>query len=187
MSKQANLFGEASGDEVLAISGGFSGDQSGFELDARTWYLRPKDPWNAVYRFNNEEDREFIATFFEHAITNGYIGYDTSNRTSFFNQVTALPTKDPSYVDQNVETDCSALLYAALYCLTGIAWDYENDPNADGYTHLHVRHIDYYLMNQLSSAGYDITKFEDDSHLYSSDYLMRGDVIKNVGHCGVWL
>ena len=73
--------GHASIDERGKARGGAAGDQTGKEVCLRDWYDKN---WVSVLRPKNEKEAEKMAKAMEQACANDHIGYDQSQRTTFF-------------------------------------------------------------------------------------------------------
>ena len=161
------FIGEASENEDGGVRNTFLGDQTGFELRARRWYEH-NPIWGKVYRFNDPNVAEDIASRMEKAILNGYIGYDSNHRESYRREIEKT-NFDVSAVHTNCGTDCSALGYTAVRGATGVVYD-NNDQyptifhRADRNS-IFGRQYDYYIERQCVNAGYDITVFTLDTTL----------------------
>lgn len=162
MSKSLYLLAEASEDETGASSSGFLGDQSGFELRAREWYDHVNG-WGKLFRFNNPDIAEEIASRAESAVTNGFIGYDTAQRETLRERL-----EEVDYVVDALESkcgcDCSALAYSAIYGATKVPYDYSVRQypafcNPQNNLTPKVRDFDDYIERQLVKAGFGITVF----------------------------
>jgi hypothetical protein len=98
--------GHAAHDERGRYSGGRCSDQSGAEVNARTWYNRP---WSHVLRATNPASRELIADAMEAACSNNCIGYDQGQRNSLLSRCRGVGY-DPGAVSVDCECDCSSLV-----------------------------------------------------------------------------
>lgn len=153
-------------DENGRYSGGAAGDQSGSEWQIRSWYSRP---WNLVLRYPDRKVGDKIAELAKQAANNNHIGYDQSNRMSFW-----YALQDAGYYPKNIkkncETDCSAgvlSIVKAVGYLLAIRSLREIDPN--GWTGS--------MRQQLKAAGF--TVLYEPWYLGSDAYLLPGDVLLN--------
>lgn len=185
MPNTARLVAHATHDENNNNVLGDPGCQIGCELQARRWYQRG---WTQIYRAVNEADREKIAAFMEKAVANGYIGYNT-NRTKRDTLFETLLTNGYKVdeVNQSVECDCSALVYCAVFPVTGVecyidpAEKQEKNikicPKVDNYPD--------YIENQCAGM---FEKLEGTDYTDSGDNLLRGDIMVALGaHIAVWI
>ena len=92
------------GDENGKISGGKAGDQTGKEWCLRAWYNRP---WSCILRHPDANVRAKIAELGEAAAKNDKIGYDQSQRDTYWTQLVKVGY-DPSKITVACEADCSA-------------------------------------------------------------------------------
>ena len=82
------------------------------ELNVVNWH----GGWECVYRPFDESIADDIAAFVYRAVCNGsHIGYSWSGNTGLFDAVKKKGDKDPLSVDTLVNTDCAALIGAAVY------------------------------------------------------------------------
>lgn len=100
----------ASIDERGMATGGVAGDQSGTEVRKGNWYQFGQ---NVVMRCTNSTMAAKIAEAAIKTAANNNIGYDQSQRTSFYSAAGRVGW-DPSKIEQKCETDCSAAV--AVYC-----------------------------------------------------------------------
>lgn len=168
IAKQANMFGEATTGEDFTSTGNLDGDQTGFELRARRWYVSSAK-WGKVYRIVGKDGvvdysyAEQLAEFMETCITNGYIGYETGNgpRNTLLNGLLRTDVNyNPNNILFNVECDCSSLTYAALRGVTGVEYDesewLSDSPFSPSTTSPRVRNMDSYIERQIATAGFMI-------------------------------
>ena len=173
------MFAEASTNEESGLTNTLLGDQCGYELRARRWYLHDP-PWSKVFRFNDPAIAEEIATRMEKSITNGYVGYDQNTRNTLLYALLNGETKDNSSytiplemidaVHTNCCTDCSALAYTAIRGATNVIFDsqsyyekYKGVVWSNNGTCPAGRQYEYYIERQCVNAGFDITVFTIDS------------------------
>ncbi len=156
-------------DERNKYSGGQAGDQTGGEWNIIPWYNRP---WMCVLRHPDRLVREEIAILAERAAKNNLIGYDQSQRHTFWQHLKAS-NYDPAQITIACEADCSsgvlAIVKAVGYRLNVSAL---KNVNQDGYTG-NERSI-------LKAAGF--TVLTASKYLTSDAYLLRGDILLYDGH-----
>lgn len=174
MGKTLYLLGEASENENNGTTGAFLGDQSGYELRARRWYTPTNADWGKVFRFNDPAIAEEIASRMEKAILNGYIGYDTYWRGTYYDQLLANGF-DISAVREDCGTDCSALAYTAIFAATNVQYDgskaqYPTVVPTNTKRQPLVRQYDHYIERQCVDAGFDVTVFTMET---SSDTFIK--------------
>ena len=118
----------AAWDENHGARGGAAGDQTGGEVHTGPWWYFGQ---NCVIRPKNDDIADKIARVMEKAADNENIGYDQSNRLSFYEALKAAKW-DPAKITKKVETDCSAMTAAAINAAgvkispnawTGNLWD----------------------------------------------------------------
>ena len=145
------------------IKGGEAGDQAGQEVCIREWYSKP---WTHVIRFKDANIREKIAKFFELTVKNDNVGYDQSQRNTFFKQL-KKNNFIVSKINTKCETDCSALASSAcVYAdrtLEEVVY-----PNEKGSTTRNIR-------ERLSSTG-KVDVLTADKYISSDKYALRGDL-----------
>ena len=167
-SKYKGKISNSGHDERGKYSGGKAGDQGG-EWVIKDWYSRP---WNIVIRFEDPVIAFMIATLAILSALQNLIGYDQSNRTSFW---TALKKAnyDPRKITTACEADCSAgvlaIIKAALILTGHKAW--ADKINVNGYTG-NMRSI-------IVNCGAKVKVFSDYSHTHSTQYLLPGDILLN--------
>lgn len=155
---------QASKDENGRYSGGLAGNQSGGELNLRTWYSRP---WDTVLRPISASLGEQIANVAQVLAKCRQIGYDQGQRTTLYDEcekiewdITKLNTIKPC------ECDCSSLIPVILrFCGVSIP--------KTAYT----GNLSSYLMRTgqficLRSAEY----------LTGDAYIRKGDFLLNTAH-----
>lgn len=153
-------------DENGRYSGGKAGDQTGSEWEVRSWYNRP---WDCVARFDKAVGED-IAKLARNAADNDKIGYDQSQRTTFWNQLKNAKDYDPKNITKACEADCSAGV-AAIVKAVGYR---------KGLAKLKAVSTDLYTGNEksiLKTAGAKI--LADSKYLTSDAYLLPGDILIN--------
>lgn len=151
-------------DERGAYSGGQAGDQTGGEYRLMQWYARP---WSCVLRHPEPEVRAMIAQLASAAANNNKIGYDQSQRGTFWAQLQTVGY-DPSRISTPCEADCSsstaAIIKAAGYRLDNAA----------------LKAVRYDLTTAgMRSAGRNagFTVLTESKYLNSDAYLLPGDIL----------
>lgn len=170
LTKRMNrMIGETNVGETFTPTGNLPGDHTGFETHARDWYQSSVAKWAKVYRITGKdgvEDRSIahaIAEMTERFICNGFIGYETgdSRRNTLLEQLEAN-NFTPEKIDINVDTDCSAMNYAAIRAVTGVVYDSQEAPGSPfnpSQVSCRVSNFDYYMERQLPAAGYMVTVY----------------------------
>lgn len=163
------MISNCSKDERGKYRGGKAGDQTGGEWKIRTWYNRP---WSHVLRFEDPEIAEMIATLSEEAAKNDNIGYDQSERTTFWKYLSGAGYH-PKNIKVKCEADCSAGV-AAIVKATGYLLNKSKlqAVSKDCYTGN--------LRKALVTAGASV--YTAGKYLKSGDYLKRGDILLYEGH-----
>ena len=91
-------------DENNRYRGGKAGDQTGTEWRVINWYNRP---WKCVLRHPDAKVRKMIASMAKAAAVNNKIGYDQSERYTFWEHLKAS-NYDPAQITIACEADCSS-------------------------------------------------------------------------------
>lgn len=104
LSTGTHYISNSGSDENGGTRGGRAGDQSGKEWQLKKWYNRP---WTVVLRYPNQSVALTIARLGIAAALNDRIGYDQSQRTSYWTQLKASGY-DPSAISATCEEDCTA-------------------------------------------------------------------------------
>ena len=99
-----SLISNSGHDENGRYSGGKAGDQTGTEWALISWYSRP---WKCVLRHPNSVVRAKIAELAVKAAKNDLVGYDQSQRDTYWQHLKAS-NYDPSQITVACEADCSA-------------------------------------------------------------------------------
>ncbi len=156
-------------DENGAYTGGQAGDQTGTEWQIIPWYSRP---WNVVLRYPDRTVADTMAELAIEAAQNDNIGYDQSERTSFWTML-SVSGYYPKNITKPCEADCSsgvAAIVKAAGFIHGITA--MKNVSADAYTGN--------LRNALVNAGFEA--LTDSKYLDSDEYLYNGDVLLYEGH-----
>lgn len=155
-------------DENSGTQGGRTGDQTGHEAEIRKWYNRP---WTVVLRYPDQAVADRIADLSIAMCLNDKVGYDQSERTSYW---TALKKAgyDPSKITTACEEDCtagvSANVRAAGY-IFGIK-ALENVPICSSRN----------MRQEFTRAGF--IALTASKYLTSPDYLLPGDILLYESH-----
>ena len=151
--------GWASQDERGKASGGKAGDQTGKEVKVGYWYNFGQ---NCIIRFKKADEGRKFARVIKALCNNSCVGYDQSQRTTLYDQLQKQGF-DYTKLKTKCETDCSAMIAAALACI-GIkisknAWTGN-------------------LIACCKETG-KFTFYTDSIYLTSDKYLKTGDIILN--------
>ena len=159
------MISNSGGDERGNIVGGKAGDQTGTEWWIIPWYSRP---WNCVLRHPDEKVRKKIADLARKAANNNRIGYNQSNRDSYYNELKKV-NYNPSKIVRKCDADCSAGVIAnikAVGHLLGIK-------NLQTITCTYTGN----MREALSDAGFKV--LTESKYLTSDNYLLEGDILLN--------
>lgn len=159
------MISNSGGDERGNISGGKAGDQTGTEWWIIPWYSRP---WNCVLRHPDERVRKKIADLARKAANNNRIGYNQSNRDSYYNELKKV-NYNPSKIVRKCDADCSAGVIANIKA-AGHLLDIKN---------LQTITCTYTgnMREALSDVGFKV--LTDSKYLTSDNYLLEGDILLN--------
>lgn len=160
-------------DENNRISGGAAGDQTGKEWRVRSWY---SSPWNVVLRHPDKNVRVMIANMATAAANNNNVGYDQSQRLTFWQQLQKVGYK-PENINVKCEADCSS----------GVAAIVKGAGYRLGNNKLQGVNASIYTGNQKSAlinAGFEALTAS--KYLTSDKYLLAGDILlKESGHTAI--
>jgi hypothetical protein len=159
------MISNSGGDERGNIVGGKAGDQTGTEWWIIQWYSRP---WNCVLRHPNKKVRKKIADLARKAANNNRIGYNQSNRDSYYNELKKV-NYNPSKIVRKCDADCSAGVIANIKAaghLLGIK-------NLQTITCTYTGN----MREALSDVGFKV--LTDSKYLTSDNYLLEGDILLN--------
>ena len=155
-------------DENKQYSGGRAGDQTGNEWCLRSWYNRP---WNVVLRHPDQNIALKIALLGIDAALNDHIGYDQSQRETYWKQLQAAGY-EPSRIGVDCEEDCSAGVLANVRAV-GYLMNNSKLKNCSGSYTGNMR-------SGLVAAGFKA--LTEDKYLTSGNYLLPGDILLNESH-----
>ena len=153
-------------DENNRYSGGKAGDQTGTEWRVINWYNRP---WKCVLRHPDAKVRKMIASMAKAAAVNNKIGYDQSERYTFWEHLKAS-NYDPAQITIACEADCSSGVVAIV---KGAGYRLGNEK---------MKNVSIYLYTGNMRAGLKAAGFEvltDSKYLTSDAYLLEGDILLN--------
>lgn len=156
-------------DERGKYSGGAAGDQTGGEYAVIPWYKRP---WDVVLRPPTKEIGKTLASVARAAANNNKIGYDQSQRKTYFEQLKKAGW-DPAKITTKCEADCSSSTAANVIATGHILHDKALEKvSPDCWTGN--------LKSALVKAGFKALT----SKMYtdSPDYLRAGDILLNEQH-----
>lgn len=155
---------QASKDENGKYTSGAAGDQTGSELNIRTWYNRP---WDTVLRPIDATLGTKIASVAQILVKSNRIGYDQYQRTTAYDQCAAIGW-DIGRINEIklCECDCSSLI-AVILGFCGIA----------------IPKTVY--TGNLSANVMATGKFlclRDPKYLNGDQWLRKGDFVLNTAH-----
>lgn len=153
-------------DERGKYSSGEAGDQTGTEWAVIKWYNRP---WKCVLRHPDKKARSMIAQMAKAAANNNMVGYDQSQRYTFWDNL-----KDSNYNPEEITVKCEA------DCSSGVAAIVKAAGYRLGIQKLKDVSIYCYtgnLREALRAAGFEV--LTDSKYLTSDEYLIEGDVLLN--------
>lgn len=159
------LIGQASIDERGKISGGTAGNQSGSELNTRSWYA---NGWTLLIRPKSETAAKKMAAACRAGVANRHIGYDQSQRNTL-REYAKLAGWDLSKIVDNCETDCSAFM---AVCAEAAGIDMRKTYTAGNAP------ATFQMRQQWAKTG-AFEMLTDKKYLTSPDYLLEGDVLVN--------
>ena len=155
-------------DENGGTKGGKAGDQTGHEAEVRKYYVRP---WTVVLRYPDQAVADKIADLSIAMCLNDKIGYDQSERTSYWAALKKAGY-DPSKITTACEEDCtagvSANVRAAGY-IFGIK-TLENVPICSSRN----------MRQEFTRAGF--IALTASKYLTNPDYLLPGDIMLYENH-----
>ena len=156
-------------DENGRYSRGKAGDQTGSEYQVRSWYDRP---WLCVLRHPDARVGQKLATIAKNAANNNCIGYDQSQRGTYYTALKAANWK-PKNIKTKCEADCSSSTAANVIAAghqLGIKKLQGLNPNCTTSN----------LRAALKAVGFEVLTAS--KYLTSDSLLMPGDILLNDGH-----
>lgn len=158
---------QASQDERGKYNSGKAGDQTGNEVNSRTWY--PYN-WNVVLRPKNSSLAERIATNMLYAVANNCIGYDQYERNTLRTQYKRYGSIQG--IKTNCECDCSSLVTTCIEA-SGV--------NVDSWYLGGNAPTTSTLRSKAKSSGL-FEVLTESKYLTTDANLKRGDIILREGH-----
>ena len=168
LSKSTHYISNSGSDENGNYKGGQAGDQTGKEWQLKAWYNRP---WTVVLRYPDQNVALKIAELGIAAALNNKIGYDQSQRTSYWTQLKAVGY-DPSKITVACEEDCTAGVSSnvrACGYIFGIK-ALQDIPICSSRN----------MRTQFTKAGF--TALTASKYLTSGKYLLPGDILLYENH-----
>ena len=160
-------------DENKSIRGGLAGDQTGGEYAMIPWW---DDNWVYVLRHPDTQVRTLISQLAEEAARNDKIGYDQSQRLTFWNELQKVGYH-PKDITVACEADCSASTTAIIKAAGHLL----NIPQLKN-IQLTSTH---YLKGNLTSAGFN--SYSSSDYTRGSSKLVAGDILLAPGsHVAIW-
>ena len=156
-------------DERGRASGGRAGDNNGKEWRVRSWYYYP---WKLVIRHPDAKVRAKIAALAKAGALNNHIGYDQSQRGTFWTQLQKAKY-NPAKIKVKCEADCSASTSAIVKAVGHILGKskLKNVPST-----CTTRNLE----SELRKAGFKVLK--QTKYTKSQNYLLPGDILLCPGH-----
>lgn len=157
-------------DENRRFRGGVAGDQTGTEWRIINWYSYP---WDCILRYDGPRTAEVRALMTQYAqagAANDHIGYDQSERITFWNQL-AANGYNPANITVDCEADCSAGVVAIIKAV-GYTLNIQALKDVSQYAYTGN------LISTLTAAGFSV--HYGSGYTYRSDYLLAGDVLLNI-------
>ena len=156
--------GWASIGENGKATGGHTGDQTGKEVKVGVWYQFGQE---YALRWKDREKAKEYCNIIKKLCNGNLVGYDQNERATLFNALKEVNWKC-SKLSEKTETDCSALVGAAVNCVVGKAV---------------VRsYIDTGNLESLLMATGLFNKLTGSKYTSKDDYLMAGDILNDPGH-----
>lgn len=153
-------------DERGSYSGGQAGDQNGKEYWLINWFDRP---WNCVLRHPDSKVRAEIAKLARAAAQNNNIGYDQSERMTFWNQLQASGY-DPAAIRVPCEADCSS---STMAIVKAVGYRLGNGRLQSVNASLATNS----MRGALRNVGFDV--LTDNMYIKSDACLLAGDILLN--------
>jgi hypothetical protein len=143
-----------------------AGDQDGTEYRLCGWFSYP---WSCVLRYTDDKVADVIADLAEKAAKNDHVGYDQTDRLTFWKQLEANGYR-PDLISEDCEADCSSST-SAIVKAAGILTDNAKLANVETWL------TTYIMRDKLHAAGFEVLTAA--KYLTSADYLRRGDILLN--------
>lgn len=155
-------------DENGAYKGGEAGDQTGHEWELKKWYSRP---WTVTLRYPDQNVALKIAELGIAAALNNKIGYDQSQRGTYWKQLKAA-NFDPSKITTPCEQDCTAGVSANVKA-AGYIYGIQALKDIPICTSRNMR-------QEFVKAGF--IALTQSKYLNSGNYLLPGDILLYENH-----
>lgn len=152
--------GQASSDENNGITGAKKGDQTGSEINKKSWYSYP---WNVYLECTDTDIAEAAASYMSQIINDDNYGYSQPRRWSGLNSILANNKKVKG---GSGDFDCSSIIISC-YILAGV------NMSADGTTST--------LKSKLLATGL-FKAYTDAAHIGSGNAASKGGVYIGSGH-----
>jgi len=169
LSSSTHYISNSGSDERGAYTGGKAGDQTGGEWALKKWYSRP---WTVVLRWPDRRVGTCIAQLGIEAALNDLIGYDQSQRSTYWTALKAAGYR-PSRITTACEEDCTAGVTANVKAageLLGIA----------ALKALPTSCSSRNMRSKFVAAGFQA--LTEVKYLTGSLYLMPGDILLYESH-----
>lgn len=167
-TKYYGKISNSGGDERGKAKGGQAGDQTGNQWNIRNWYNRP---WACILRYPDPAVRQLIAILSIEAANNNKIGYDQSQRHTYW-QALKEANYRPSKISWACEADCSAGVIGNTRA-TGYLLNIPDLKNIQAtYTGD--------MRKGFKAAGFEV--LTDSKYIGSTDYLVPGDILLYDNH-----
>lgn len=169
-STSTHYISNSGSDENKKYTGGVAGDQTGHEWELKAWYNRP---WTVVLRYPDQAVALKIAELSIAAALNNKIGYDQSQRTTYWKQLKAV-NFDPSAITTPCEEDCTAGVSANVRA-AGYLFNIKSLEDIPICSSRNMR-------SEFVKAGFKA--LIDSKYLTSGKYLLPGDILLYENHHG---
>lgn len=164
MSNGTHYISNSGSDEKGGVKGGAAGDSTGKEWQLRSWYKRP---WSVVLRYPDQSVALTIAKLSIAAALNNKIGYDQSQRGTYWTQLKKV-NYDPSKIITPCEEDCTAGVTANVKA-AGFIHDIPALENISISTNSRN------MKSRFVAAGFKA--LTDSKYLNTYKYLLPGDIL----------
>lgn len=167
-SNGIHYISNSGGDERKNTTGGKAGDQNGHEWELKAWYHRP---WSVVLRWPDQNVALTIAELGCAAALNDKIGYDQSQRNTYWIELQKAKF-NPAAITVACEEDCSAGVSSNVKA-AGYLYNIESLKNLPICSSRNMR-------QQFVKAGFKA--LTDSKYIASSKYLLPGDILLYDNH-----
>lgn len=167
-TKYPNKISNCGYDENKKVKGGQAGDQTGHEWQIKNWYNRP---WTCVLRYPDQKVRELIAELAIEAANNNKIGYDQSQRMTYWKEL-----QKANYRPKNIKTACEADCSAGVIANTKAVGHLLGIPKLENIQASYTRN----MRDGYKAAGFQV--LTESKYIKDSSYLVPGDILLYDGH-----